>query len=130
MVPENDFHYRIDTAPVQPISGTFRGNACLCASKKRTAADLTFGMAGHCVGAAEDVKIDTATVNLNPALLKPFDCAEQLQDKPERTRSDSNGVCYTIRMSINADRPPSKSCTIEWVLQGTAKKLQTVFVNH
>ncbi len=107
---------------------TFRGNACLCASKKRQPATLPFGTAGLCDGMTDEVKIDPATVKINPEMSAPFDCAGQQQVKPELTRSDSQGVCYTVIMSINADVRPSKSCTKAWFLQGTATKLQTVIV--
>jgi hypothetical protein len=131
-VQENDRIYQIDGISHGPWPGTFYGSACLCASGKRTAATLDAAHAGFCDGIPDDVKMVTDSVKFSSpeaSLSENYKCYDQDQVPVKLTRADTDGVCYTFRLSLNADVRPGKGCTISWDLRGTALRKEVVYVN-
>jgi hypothetical protein len=129
-----DFIYGIDGQPGVQIRETFMGNACLCASGKRTPATLPFNQAGICAPAPDPSKdrLLQNTVVLQPATLRAgIQCADQKQGPASILTTSDQGVCYGISLSLNAPDQwsTSKQCTVNWTLTGTVIKHKLEFVN-
>ena len=131
-----DFRWASDVAnPDQgdvPKGTTFQGNACLCASGETTSWNSSFGEAGRCIPPKDPttVRLLLETVRFHPEdhVKKEFPCGGQLQAPIRRQISTgSDGVCYTITLSLNAPSTGSTQCEVNWTIVGKVRRKTVTF---